>query len=168
MDGAYDVAISADGRNVYVAARVSSAVATFARDPATGALAQLGGENGCIAQGGVDGCRPSTSPSLRGARGVAVSPDGRNVYAGAFSASALSIFRRKPGTGALRRLRAPGAASPTASRDARPAAPSGAACTTCGASRSRATAAGCTPAPAATATAAWRSSDARRPPRRGS
>jgi 6-phosphogluconolactonase (cycloisomerase 2 family) len=104
LDGAYDLAISADGRNVYVAARVSSAVATFARDGATGALSQLPGENGCIAQAGADGCRPSTSASLMGARGVAVSPDGRNVYSGAFSSSALSIFRRKATTGALRQL----------------------------------------------------------------
>jgi 6-phosphogluconolactonase (cycloisomerase 2 family) len=104
LDGAYDVAISGDGRNVYVAARISSAVATFARDGETGLLTQLGGENGCISQAGADGCRPSTSPSLLGARGVAVSPDGRTVYSGAFSASALSIFRRKATTGALRQL----------------------------------------------------------------
>jgi 6-phosphogluconolactonase (cycloisomerase 2 family) len=117
IDGAYDVAISGDGRNVYVAARVSSAVATFRRDVATGALAQLGGENGCISQGGVDGCRPSTHPSLSGTRGVAVSPDGRNVYAGAFSASALSIMRRKATTGALRQL--PGKQGCVANREPR-------------------------------------------------
>ncbi len=104
LDGPYDLAVSRDGRNVYVAARVSGAVATFSRDGATGVLTQLGGENGCISQAGRDGCRESTSASLRGARGVAVSPDGRNVYAGAFSSSALSALRRKPTTGALRQL----------------------------------------------------------------
>jgi 6-phosphogluconolactonase (cycloisomerase 2 family) len=117
LDGAYDLAISADGRNVYVAARVSSAVATFARDATTGALSQLPGENGCIAQTRTDGCRPSTSASLLGARGVAVSPDGRNVYSGAFSASALSILRRKATTGALRQL--PGARGCIANREPR-------------------------------------------------
>jgi 6-phosphogluconolactonase (cycloisomerase 2 family) len=121
LDGAYDLAISGDGRNVYVAARRSSAVATFARDSATGRLGQLGGENGCIAQNGADGCRAPTSASLLGARGVAVSPDGRNVYSGAFSASALSIFRRKPATGALRQL--PGRRGCIANRE--PRRPSG-------------------------------------------
>jgi 6-phosphogluconolactonase (cycloisomerase 2 family) len=100
LDGATDVDVSGDGRNLYVAARVSGAVATFLRDPAAGVLTQLGGENGCISGGGADGCRLSTSDSLRGARGVAVSPDGRTVYAGAFRASALSVLRRKPAPGA--------------------------------------------------------------------
>jgi 6-phosphogluconolactonase (cycloisomerase 2 family) len=104
LDGAYDLAISRDGRSVYVAARFSRAIATFARDGASGRLAQPAGAGGCVAQGGADGCRPTTSPSLRGVRGVAVSPDGRNVYSGAFSASALSIFKRSTATGALRQL----------------------------------------------------------------
>jgi 6-phosphogluconolactonase (cycloisomerase 2 family) len=117
LDGPYDLAISPDVRNVYVAARRSSAIATFARDGASGLLAQLGGENGCVAQSGADGCRTSTSASLLGARGVAVSPDGRDVYAGAFSSSALSIMRRKATTGALRQL--PGARGCVANREPR-------------------------------------------------
>jgi 6-phosphogluconolactonase (cycloisomerase 2 family) len=104
LDGAYDLAISRDGRSVYVAARFSRAIATFARDGASGRLAQAAGAAGCVAEAGRDGCRPSTHPSLHGVRGVTVSPDGRNVYAGAFSASALSIFRRSASTGALRQL----------------------------------------------------------------
>lgn len=55
-----------------------------------------------MAQDAIDGCRGSASASLRGARGVAVSPDGHNVYAGAFTAGAISIFRRSAATGALR------------------------------------------------------------------
>src|SRR5688572_21045101 len=38
MQGASDPAVSPDGRNVYVAAYASSAVAIFSRDPATGQL----------------------------------------------------------------------------------------------------------------------------------
>lgn len=102
LSGAYDLALSPDGRDVYVAARRSAAVATFARDAASGTLAQPAGVAGCVADTSAEGCRPAASASLAGARGVAVSPDGHNVYAGAFSASALSIFTRDATTGVLR------------------------------------------------------------------
>ena len=101
MDGAYDLALSRDGRHVYVAARFSRAVAVFARRP-DGSLVQAAGQLGCLSEGGKEACRASTRASLHGVRGVAVSPDGRNVYAGAFSSSALSIFKRDPASGALR------------------------------------------------------------------
>jgi DNA-binding beta-propeller fold protein YncE len=101
LDGAYDLALSRDGRNVYVASRFSRAVAVLARRP-DGSLAQGAGALGCVSEGGKDGCRASALKSLHGVRGVAVSPDGRNVYTGAFSASALSIFKRDAATGALR------------------------------------------------------------------
>ena len=71
---AVDVELSPDGRGVYVPyrfahegdARPSGSLATFAREPATGALTQVAGE--------------AAFPLARNPLGVAVSPDGRSVY----------------------------------------------------------------------------------------
>jgi DNA-binding beta-propeller fold protein YncE len=114
LDGAYDLALSRDNRHVYVASRFSRAVAILARRP-DGRLVQGAGKVGCIGEQGRDGCTATTRASLHGVRGVAVSPDGRNVYTGAFSASALSLFRRDPASGALRQL--PGAQGCIADRE---------------------------------------------------
>jgi DNA-binding beta-propeller fold protein YncE len=46
------VAVSPDGRYVYVAAFDSSAVTTFARNPTTGSLSQLNGVAGCVSANG--------------------------------------------------------------------------------------------------------------------
>jgi DNA-binding beta-propeller fold protein YncE len=85
------LAVSADGRNVYVAShriRTSSAdgafdegaVAAFSRNAASGALTQLGGRAGCVADGAFAGCGKA-SP-LGTLTSIAVSPDGRNLYVG--------------------------------------------------------------------------------------
>jgi len=87
------VAVSPDGRNVYVAAMQSGAVVTMAR---------MGGvlrQTGCVAAAALLGC--ATAPALLGADVVVVSPDGKNVYAGAFGEAAVSVFARDPSTGAL-------------------------------------------------------------------
>ena len=53
--GPRSVAVTGDGKNVYVAS--GAAVAVFARDPVTGALEQLTGTSGCISSFALpDGC----------------------------------------------------------------------------------------------------------------
>jgi DNA-binding beta-propeller fold protein YncE len=89
LDRALDVAVSPDGANVYVAAQDDNAVAVFSRDSATGALTFLEAEKDGVA--GADG--------LFSAHGIAVSPDGGQVYVA--SGGELGVFSRDPGTGAL-------------------------------------------------------------------
>ncbi len=91
LDGAEDIAASADGKNVYVASAGSDAVAIFDRKP-DGTLEQLPGTAGCISQAGSGGCQPGIG--LDFARGVGSSPDGRNVYVASLESDAIAIFNR--------------------------------------------------------------------------
>jgi 6-phosphogluconolactonase (cycloisomerase 2 family) len=101
LHGAYNLTLSRDGRSLYVVARHSAAVAVFDRDPQTGTIRQKNGTAGCLSSEATDGCGPARG--LHGVRGVTVSADGRTVYTGAFSDSAIAIFARSP-NGALRQL----------------------------------------------------------------
>ena len=91
LAGANGLVTSPDGAHVYVAARLDNAVATFSRNPATGALAFVERDKDGV--GGVDG--------LDGANGVAVSPDGSHVYVTGSADNAVATFSRDPATGAL-------------------------------------------------------------------
>jgi DNA-binding beta-propeller fold protein YncE len=90
---------SPDGKDVYVAASTSNAIAVFKRDASTGELTQGAGTAGCIAARGASGCAQALG--LGGPNSVAVSADGKNVYATSLESNALDIFRRNPATGAL-------------------------------------------------------------------
>ncbi|MBS1889623.1 MAG: beta-propeller fold lactonase family protein [Actinobacteria bacterium] len=100
--GSRAIAISPDGRNVYVASSKSDAIAIFDRNRQTGALTQPRGRGGCAAAKGAEGC--ALAVGLIGPNSVAVSPDGRNVYATSRGGSSLVTFARNPLTGALRQL----------------------------------------------------------------
>jgi DNA-binding beta-propeller fold protein YncE len=111
--GANSVAVSPDGANVYVAsgtAGVSVAssfgsVAILRRDPTTGAVAEVS----CLSSDGTDGrdgasgaCTPT--PSLLGAHGIAVSPDGLTVFVTSSFSGGVVAFARNPATGSLTRI----------------------------------------------------------------
>jgi DNA-binding beta-propeller fold protein YncE len=99
------VAVSPDGANVYVAARGpdelvsigASGVLTFARNPPSGALRELG----CVTDDGTDG-REGTDgacadgSALESANAIAVSPDGRHVYTTS-DEGGIAIFARGAG-----------------------------------------------------------------------
>ena len=110
--GANAVAASPDGANLYVAsgtvgstdATSFGSVAVLKRDPGTGAISEVG----CLSSDGTDGrdgasgaCAPT--PSLLGADGVAVSPDGATVFVTSSFSGAVVAFARDPATGLLTR-----------------------------------------------------------------
>jgi DNA-binding beta-propeller fold protein YncE len=100
--GSHALAISPDGRYVYVASSRSHAIAILARTVRSGALTQRAGAAGCIARGGADGC--ARAVGLAVPNSVTVSPDGRNVYATSVGSNAVVSFRRNRRTGALTQL----------------------------------------------------------------
>ncbi len=100
--GSRAIAISPDGKNVYVASSQSDAIAIFRRNPRSGALIQAKGPAGCIAAKGASHC--ATAIGLDGPNSVAVSPDGRNVYATSRASNSISIFQRNQKSGALTQL----------------------------------------------------------------
>ena len=102
--GSRAIALSPNGSSVYVASSGSDAIAIFRRDSRTGALTQPRGAAGCIAVKGAGGC--ATAVGLDGPNSVAVSADGRNVYATSRASNSVSVFRRNRQTGALTQLAA--------------------------------------------------------------
>jgi hypothetical protein len=85
LDGARGVTASPDGAHVYVTSGLDDAVATFARDPATGALTFVEQDKDGV--DGVDG--------LDGAQGVAPSPEGAHVYVASRLDHAVATFARE-------------------------------------------------------------------------
>jgi len=105
--GSRAIAISPDGRDVYVAASGADAIAVFDRNPVTGALTQPKGKRGCVAavvanQGKGEGC--GVAIGLLAPNSVAVSPDGRNVYATSRDGASVVTFHRNRKSGALKQL----------------------------------------------------------------
>ena len=96
LTGAADVAISPDGANAYVASAGSAGVAWLSRNAVTGLLTP----GGC-AKDTPRADRCVEVPHLLGAAGVAVAPDGHDVYVAAPDSSAVHAFARDPATGAL-------------------------------------------------------------------
>ncbi len=98
LGGASAVTVSPDGRSAYVAAFRDSSVTRFDRDPTTGALTAAG----CVDDHdeGHAACA-RTTPGLDAAISVAVSPDGRSLYATGIHDDAIVRFDRDTATGAL-------------------------------------------------------------------
>lgn len=86
------LALSPGGENVYVAAFETGAIAVLDRNPKAGSVAQKPGSAGCLAPRSVPGCTPARA--LNGVSSIALSPDGRYLYATSFESNAVDVFRR--------------------------------------------------------------------------
>jgi 6-phosphogluconolactonase (cycloisomerase 2 family) len=106
LDNLRSVALSADGRSLYVASGFDDAIARFARDPATGALAYQDCITGETVTGAACAAIPTATPDgtksgLHTIQSIALSADGRSLYAAAIGDDAIARFDRDPATGAL-------------------------------------------------------------------
>jgi DNA-binding beta-propeller fold protein YncE len=102
LAGADAVAVSPDGKSVYVASQRSAAVARFVRNPTTGAITQPAGEAGCISQPTESGAEPcADGHGLGSPFSLTVSPDGKSVYVTGYAYGTVARLNRNPTTGAI-------------------------------------------------------------------
>lgn len=97
LEGPVAAAASPDGRSLYVAARMGSAVVAFRRNRSTGGISPLG----CVGDPRRSSGCAMTADGLQGADAVAVSPDGSTVYVAAADPGAVLALRRDHRSGAL-------------------------------------------------------------------
>ncbi len=116
LGNAFDVAVSADGSNVYVAS-FDQSVAAFSRDKTTGgaplgSLTQLAGADACITQVAAGTSCTTVNPGqgighgISSPVGIDVSDDGANVYVASVNGDAIAAFNRN-GDGSLDQLADP-------------------------------------------------------------
>jgi len=91
LGGAIAVTLSPDDNNVYVAGEIDDAIAVFSRNATSGELTMLEVHRDGI--GIVNG--------LGGVQNLALSSDGRNLYAAGAADSAVAVFERSAANGAL-------------------------------------------------------------------
>lgn len=110
LDSPRGLALSPDGRSLYVAARDDSAIAHLARNPRTGKVAFKGCLSGdtTTGPGFTDACGLIPSATFQGigsgliGSGIAASADGRSVYALSESDGIARLNRRRGGALAYR------------------------------------------------------------------
>lgn len=96
LDGIEQVVVSPDGAHVY--AYSFRGILGFTRDPATG---MLGGRVACIERSSPEPTCDGPTAQLGVFGGFAISPDGRNLYAGSSGTGGVTVLSRQTASGAL-------------------------------------------------------------------
>ena len=94
LDDARAVALSPDGKSLYVASSTPATITTFNVDARNGLLQQLNLSAGCLTSIAQTDC--GDARALEGATAIVVSPDGLHVYVAAAGAGAVTSFARQP------------------------------------------------------------------------
>jgi DNA-binding beta-propeller fold protein YncE len=98
LDGANSVAVSPNGKSVYVAASASNAVVRLNRNTVAGAIGQPAGTAGCVS---ITSEPCASAHALLAPTSVAVSPDGKSVYVASSNGNAVVRLNRNTTTGAI-------------------------------------------------------------------
>ena len=98
LAGANAVTVSPGDEDVYVTSLFSNSVTSFTGSTSSSGLTQKPGTSGCLVWLRAVGC--SFGRALSSPEGLAVSPDGANVYVAAFATGAIDVLDRggKSGT----------------------------------------------------------------------
>jgi DNA-binding beta-propeller fold protein YncE len=103
ISSGFQLAVSPDGGNVYGANQLTNAITVFDRNPATGALTQKSGLDGCISQNGYPDAsstlRCRTQAQLNLPSSARITPNGKWVYA--LGSDDIVAFERNPVNGLL-------------------------------------------------------------------
>lgn len=109
IDGPEDLVVSPEGKNVYANSYKDNAVIELTRNVSTGGLTQDRSPNACVTTeaiaGQTAGC--SSAIGIEGALGVAISPEGNNVYVSGSFADGEAAFVRESTEGELKQLGSP-------------------------------------------------------------
>ncbi len=108
INGPEDLAISADGKNVYANSYQANALVELVRNGSTGGLEQLAAPNGCLASEHIaETTNCSLATGIKRPLGVTVSGDDANVYVSGSLDDAEASFSRNLTTGVLTQLESP-------------------------------------------------------------
>ncbi len=99
LDGINSLAVSPDGKYVYISASNDNALVVLKRNITTGALSSF--ITGPIVVQVVKAVDINADPTLQSVRGIALSPDGKTLYTTAFSSDTVAVYGRDGATGML-------------------------------------------------------------------